>query len=473
MTVAPIPATPQRSFLAESLAQLPLDAPRTLLLQAPAVAPEILLSHPRLANGEGTERRSGALLEASLLLAQGDEGTSGLGEAIVLRAEGAGRFGSIRAEAKALFARLRHREQSGALSSPARLYGGFSFAPGGAQEHHWQALGDARFFLPRWTYVRRGNEAALRLTLAPGDDGASAHREYAELLRRLRLPLRAPAFHDWSRRPGESRSDYTLRIDAAKDAIASGAMQKVVAARHIVLQANGDRSFVDPMLALRTRYPACARFLFRHQTTAFLGATPERLVRLQDGQVETEALAGTVAAGEGAALMASAKDAEEHRLVIDAIRSGLGEVADLAPPEATPRVRRLPGIVHLRTPIEGRLKDPATHILSLVERLHPTPAVGGVPQSTAIEWLARTEDPRGWYAAPIGSFDGSGNGEFFVALRCGVLLRSDTQHTTAHAYAGGGIVAASDSAAEFAESELKLRPFLGALMGVQAEPPKH
>ncbi len=125
---------------------------------------------------------------------------------------------------------------------------------------------------------------------------------------------------------------------------------------------------------------------------------------------------------------------------------------------AAPVVRALRHVVHLHTPITGTLRHPV-HVLELAARLHPTPAVGGTPTRAALDWIAAHETtPRGWYAAPVGWFDGDGDGELAVALRCGVLAGN-----RAHLWAGAGIVAGSDPDRELAETELKLRAMLGAL----------
>jgi isochorismate synthase EntC len=98
-------------------------------------------------------------------------------------------------------------------------------------------------------------------------------------------------------------------------------------------------------------------------------------------------------------------------------------------------------------------------VLDLVDALHPTPAVGGVPTASALDWIATHEPaPRGWYAGPVGWFDAAGDGEFAVALRSGLLVGN-----RAYVYAGAGIVAESDADAEYAETDLKQRALLGAL----------
>jgi isochorismate synthase EntC len=100
-----------------------------------------------------------------------------------------------------------------------------------------------------------------------------------------------------------------------------------------------------------------------------------------------------------------------------------------------------------------------THVLRLVDLLHPTPAVGGLPRESALRFIEEHEKAeRGWYAAPFGWVDCRGNGEFVVALRSGLLHRNKV-----HLYAGAGIVAGSNAGDEFVETELKLSGMLGAL----------
>jgi isochorismate synthase EntC len=115
-------------------------------------------------------------------------------------------------------------------------------------------------------------------------------------------------------------------------------------------------------------------------------------------------------------------------------------------------------VLHLRTLIQGKLRA-LSHVLELVAKLHPTPAVAGVPTATALDFIARHEpDPRGWYAGPVGWFDAAGDGRFVVALRAGVVAGKH-----AELYAGAGVVQDSTASSEFAETGWKLAALLGAL----------
>jgi isochorismate synthase EntC len=120
---------------------------------------------------------------------------------------------------------------------------------------------------------------------------------------------------------------------------------------------------------------------------------------------------------------------------------------------------------HLHTPLRAVLRRPRS-VLDLAGRLHPTPAVGGVPRGEALRWIRRHEGwDRGWYAGPIGWIDSAGDGEAAVAIRSGLL---DGDEATL--FAGCGIVADSDPDLEFAESRWKLRPLISALSSASHRP---
>ena len=124
----------------------------------------------------------------------------------------------------------------------------------------------------------------------------------------------------------------------------------------------------------------------------------------------------------------------------------------------TPRVAMARSVQHLETPVSGRLST-AGHVVDVVERLHPTPAVGGYPRDRALALIRELERfDRGWYAGPFGWIDIDGSGEFAVAIRSGLV-----SGCRASVFAGCGIVAGSVPAEEFAESRLKMRPMLAAL----------
>ena len=415
--------------------------------------------------------------------ASGELTIAGVGSARELRGSGADRWDQIVRGARdlAIAGAVVAGEPvaPGALGAARpRFVGGAAFAPGAADRPPWTGFGDAWFVLPRWTYVDSGVGAQLVLAVDAAD--AAEPRRWHDELARLAAGCVAAAprpQHPLVELQRASAGQWRDQVVAITDAIARGACSKIVAARTCTVALAGAVRAQDLLAALDRRHTDCARVLIQPPGAgALVAATPERLIRRDGDSVSCDALAGTrsiTALGDDAALtgaardrliaeasaelFASAKDRREHDLVVDAIRAALADCGELDAPPA-PHVRVLRHVVHLHTPFRARLRAPR-HVVELVGRLHPTPAVGGTPRELAIEWI-RTREPsaRGWYAAPVGWFDLDGNGEFAVAIRSGVLAGN-----RAHLWAGAGIVAGSDPERELAETEIKLRAMLGAL----------
>ncbi len=397
---------------------------------------------------------------------QGGVPLAGLGVAVAIDASGNSRFARAESEARRVFAdvvTVGHPSLEGEQPEP-RFVGGLAFAPGSAAGVPWAnggiaPFGDARFVLPRWTYRIDGNAATLQLCLAAGASARGVIEQHERIVARLQYARPAEERITLRGVIEEPPERYLERVERITRRIADGEAQKIVAARRVEARLEHPASPRPLAERFARRQPESTRFAMRVAGSTFLGATPERLVAITDGRVQTTALAGTAPRGDREALQSSLKDAEEHALVVDAIAAALEPfVVEVEKPDE-PRVQVLTDVLHLETPIAGTLARPA-HLLEVAAALHPTPAVGGVPQEAAIAHILAHEPPRGWYAAPFGTFDRHGEGELVVAIRSGVL-RGDR----AWAWAGGGIVRDSDPEAELAEARLKLRSFLGVLDG--------
>jgi isochorismate synthase len=389
-----------------------------------------------------------------------------LGSAAVLEGRGATRFSSVAAAGRALLAGARTVGLLGAQATAPRLLGGFSFHAGPPRSELWQAFGEARFVLPEVCYLAEGESARLLVTLAASrSDRATAREELVELATSsLRALERGIEVSDETRRRSlEERPDaeWDKLVDEIRTEISRGTLEKAVLARRVQVTLDGEPDPADVLFRLRRQAPECTRFLFRRGGKSFLGATPEWLARKRGDRLATEAVAGSIGALEPdarARLLGSEKDRAEHALVLREIVRALEPVAASLEPAAEPEICALRHVLHLRSRVTARLRG-NPHLLELVERLHPTPAVGGIPTARALEWLSAHEpDERGWYAGPVGWFDAAGDGDMAVALRSGVL-----EHRTAHLYVGSGIVAGSAPAAELTETRWKLRTLLGAL----------
>lgn len=450
---------PVAGYLADALREpIPADAIRIVTVPAPSGAAEALLDRV----GE----------PAVFWSVPGGPVQAGLGAAAVVTGEGPGRFEAVRTGATRLWDRVTTTAHPRAAPVEPRLFGGFAFLPGPVAPE-WRDFGEARFVLPRLVYTdgRRGARLSMAISSAERErNGPRAlEREAVALLDAL-----GAAAKDGARPPPpttsvpaadtESESDrraaWGRAVASVQRRLAAGEGDKIVAARNRTLSLDAPTQLA-PLLRRLARESAAARFAFRFGGAAFVGATPERLVGRTGPEVRTEALAGTVPAGDPereARLLASLKDSVEHAYVVGAIVEALAPLCERLEYPDEPRIQPLRHVVHLHTPFAGRLRDPV-HVLDLVERLHPTPAVGGWPTGPAVRWIEREEPgSRGWYAAPVGWFDDRGDGEFGVALRSGLL-----HHDRALLYAGAGIVRGSDPDAEFDETEVKLHTMLDAL----------
>jgi menaquinone-specific isochorismate synthase len=256
-------------------------------------------------------------------------------------------------------------------------------------------------------------------------------------------------------------------VAEAVAAIRAGGLRKVVLARDVFATADEP---IDARVLLRRlalRYPDC----FTFSCDGMIGATPELLVRRAGNQVSALVLGGTLPRGAdpaqdkalGEELLASAKNNEEHAYAVDSIREALGPLCQTLDVEARPSLLKFPNLQHLGTQVRGVLVDGTAprSALALAAAVHPPAAVCGTPAGTALELIRDLEHmDRERYAGPVGWVDANGNGEWGIALRCGQL-----SGRTARLFAGCGIVAGSEPAAELAETLVKLQPMRGALEG--------
>lgn len=395
-----------------------------------------------------------------------------LGEVACLTGSGSERFASVADRWRAMAAAAVADQPGDGDGGGPIAVGGFAFSPEGGATPAWSGFEPASLVVPEVALIRE--EGRVHLTIAglvqPDD---VAQELVAGLERRLAelsggpLPLLDPApTGRYQVAGGMPPEHYEAAVAHAVELIRAGRMEKIVLARDVHVHAPREYDPAAVLGVLRDAFSSCFVFCVGREDAALIGASPELLVRREGQRVSTIALAGStrrsadpaVDAHLGERLMRDASYREEHAIVARRIERTLNQYAIWVAAAPEPSLAQIANIQHLATPIRAQLAAPIEAI-ELAGLMHPTPAVGGEPASTALELIPALEGlDRGWYSGPVGWTDASGDGEFCVALRC-ALLRGNV----ARCYAGNGIVRESDPAAELAETEIKLAALLPLL----------
>ena len=402
-------------------------------------------------------------------------GTAIAGAEIALAHEtdGPGRFASVQ---RWFDDAIQHTIAVGDVGAPfggPHFFAGFTFSP---EREPGESFPPAYVFVPRWQVALAGQTttAVANLRVDPDADlDALAQRVWRAHQKFRRFGFKEPELTESNgtrppRFTSDEAGDYRATVARALRRIESGELKKIVLARVKELTADQPLHPLRMLNGLRQRFPDCYSFSFAHgRGPSFIGASPERLVRVSKGRLETEALAGSIRRGGSAsedaalagALLRSEKDLREQREVLDDIVARLKPLGIAPEFSAQPQVRRLANVQHLDTPVQATLPD-TVHVLDVLAAMHPTPAVGGSPRDAATARIRELEGfPRGLYAGALGWLNARGGGEFFVGIRSALV-----EGARARVFAGAGIVAGSTPEKEFAETELKFKAMLEALV---------
>ncbi|MFP4167163.1 MAG: isochorismate synthase MenF [Opitutales bacterium] len=390
------------------------------------------------------------------------------------RFEGPHRF----AQAKAFAADILENtvavgDLDAAFTGP-HFFTAFTFAP---QAPDTSVFPAATVFVPRWQVSRSGGGygAVANVRVEPDADLEGlvervwgAYQKFSAFDYGAEDTSRSQGADPEAIRRSELAPDvFPGAVATALSEIEAGHYEKIVLARGIRLEAGAPWRPLDALNGLRERFGGCFTFSFGGGSgRSFIGATPERLLKVRDGHLQTEAIAGSAArgatAGEdaryGRNLLESEKDLHEHVCVRDSILRRLQGLGLEATADSAPSLLLLPNVQHLRTMIQAEL-GPSAHILDAVAELHPTPAVGGTPREAAVERIEPLEQlDRGLYAGVVGWFNYLNEGEMVVGIRSALIDGCE-----ARLYAGAGIVKGSDPEQEKHETTLKLSALLNVL----------
>jgi menaquinone-specific isochorismate synthase len=358
------------------------------------------------------------------------------------------------------------KEVESFLSRPGadvRLFGGLRFDLDRIPEQDWFGFPAWQFALPRFELHHRKDKTNFCCNLVLPEDLALKD-VILEQIDELNFPEQlewAPMAVPHARTDNPGFDGWKGQVNWSLDAFSRDVLQKVVLARRVDFAFSKAPEAVSLFKVLQDATPSCFHFMFDSGDGVFLGATPERLFFRRGREVFSEAVAGTRPRGATTdsdeayrtSLLASEKDQREHAYVRDSIRKTLQAFCNDVNVDEVASEMKLAAGRHLVSRISGTLQPGVTDF-DLLERLHPTPAVGGAPSELALEAISSLEEfDRGWYAGPIG-WVGRDSAEFAVALRCGVLRRDELS-----LFSGAGLVEGSDPGDEWLEIEQKITDF--------------
>ncbi len=347
------------------------------------------------------------------------------------------------------------------------VMGGIKFAPN-QKSKTWAEFSDSDWFIPEVILLKEKSKFFFVFNFLVKDNNS------AKIIEKLDYKINSTLkfIHDTNRflkqaiikkKYSQPVEKWYSIINTALNKISRGELKKTVLSREVRLVLNDNPSITKMLQKLSDNYPGCYIFAFKKNKSVFIGASPEKLVKISKKVLEIDALAGSVARGKTEAedreleefLLHSEKNINEQTAVVTFIKDLLTKIsADIKFTEKA-SIRKLPNIQHLWTPITAELQN-GYMLFDVIKALHPTPAICGTPWNVARDNILKLEEhDRGLYSGNIGWFNFDGDGEFAVGIRSALVKENKI-----YAYAGCGIVKGSEPQSEFEESEIKLRPIL-------------
>ncbi len=303
--------------------------------------------------------------------------------------------------------------------------------------------------------------------------GRTLH-EMAELLRRGRKcsePAENPAAEFAGRPTGEftqlfDKAQFCRMVEKAKEHIREGDIFQIVLSNRLSAPFKG--SLFNTYRVLRTINPSPYMFYFSGTDVEIAGASPETLVKLEDGILHTFPLAGTRKRGRTSEedrqleeeLLADEKELAEHNMLVDLGRNDLGRISKFGTVkvEKLHQIERFSHVMHIGSTVRGEIRDDKD-ALDAIEAVLPAGTLSGAPKIRACQLIGDLEDnKRGIYGGAIGYIDFSGNMDTCIAIR---LIYSKNGRVFVRS--GAGIVVDSVPEKEYEECVNKARASLRAL----------
>lgn len=388
-------------------------------------------------------------------------GLIGLGRTLRIRACGADRFESLSAAWKTITEAAIVEDEVDMLGSGLMCFSAVAYSQ--------DSTVDSIIHIPEFVLGRRGGRVWLTSITTP-DSTPTLPVLHAEPLRRVTSARASDGeldAADWQQLVAAVSAMLTPigtpeEVDAFSD---DPTLRKIVLARDEVVTTKDDIDVRSVLGALNRSYPSCWTF----NVAGLIGSTPELLIGVENSRVTSRVLAGTYRVEEDPTaempaarkLLSAHKDSTEHAFAIASLQASLGSVAADVTVDQRPHLLPLANVIHSASDAQATLSPGSgLNALDIAAAVHPTAAVGGYPQASAVACVDELEPlDRGRYSGPVGWMDGRGNGQFGIALRCGQL----EDRNRIRLFAGAGIMPDSDPAVEVAETNAKFAPMRRAL----------
>ena len=357
------------------------------------------------------------------------------------------------------------QEELESLTVGCRFYGGLPFYGHQGEFFGWSEFALGRFFLPETEWVLGTDKPRILVRCLV--EKKWCHIDMVEKVKKILSGFHITDIFLNQPLNGMTSTDvppfpvWCHLVEMIKEKIHRQEAEKIVLSRCRQIEMNGLHL---PTLLSRLSENDEHSFQFAFETpsgSAFLGRSPERLMSWKQGQVSVDAMAGTRRRGHSLAsdqkaaeeLKNSSKDIGEHRAVSRFLEAELAEFCSEVKKVDAERIYRLKNVQHLVSRYRATVKSGVSPF-DVMNRLHPTPAVGGVPRKVAVDFLRQFEPYyRGWFAGPVGWTNGQ-EGDFAIGIRS-----ARWTGTALHVFGGAGIVAGSDPLEEWNEAELKMKNF--------------
>lgn len=270
-------------------------------------------------------------------------------------------------------------------------------------DNDWKDFDDSQWFIPELLYMNNGekNYFIYNIFISPKVNPDTIVVKFENTLKQfLALPLKEEAkelrvLNKTGNEPKDKKK-WKNQVNEALNKIEDGELQKIVLSRKVELIFTTEISIEPVLNNLIKDYPECTLFVYHSGKSSFIGASPETLARFNDNKMQIEILAGSADRGSNKTddikiedeLLHSEKDLNEHLLVVNYVKNCLEKSVE-ALEISQPSIKKLKNIQHLKSTIDLNLNE-HNSIINLIGKIHPTPAVCGVPADAALNLIKKS-----------------------------------------------------------------------------------